>query len=313
MGKILRTLGFFLLVAIITLGIFLLVVPNKKTQQDVLQYSLNLLGDKLLAMVPDKEDQESVKKQYDEFVAKATNKELSPEQIETVAASIINVSNSEKELSGKEAYEVIKVTETTEPDSVSEVETIEPSHPHSGIKRPPRPLKPPRWKHYEPEDWEDLGERLSSIYNINENIQRIVHESMNIDSQRTAEINYQIDTGLKVAMDEKVRHKLEGKEYRLLAKELGKLEKEKMLIWRENMQAGMEGLRIGLESLEHLKELRHLEGLESLHSLQGLEALGAISSLEVLKNIPGIDPDSIRIIIETSLKEAGIEPEKEEE
>jgi len=73
-----KRIGFFLATIIITAGIVWLVFLDKDSQKDVLDYSLNLLGKKLLAMVPDDEEKAQVQKVYDDFVTQAKQQEVAP-------------------------------------------------------------------------------------------------------------------------------------------------------------------------------------------------------------------------------------------
>lgn len=338
MGKILRNMGLFLIVIIITAIVFFIVVKNKQVKRDVLEYSLDLLGTKLFSMVPEGADKKALEEKYNAFMQKAVKREVSPEQIEVVAANILNVSNIDTTLTPQQAEAVLSISLETplqiEIEGGEWIESRAEKAPTASVAVPAIPKK--RIKY---EKWESLGKRISSMYEFNENMQTLIRENIARHRELHRQMQYRFDTGLKLALDTNLRNKLEQREYKRLARELRQLEKEKMLDWRENfaeeMKQQMEQMRKELSSLKELrklhklKELQKLEALEALESLESLEALRTIpislkglhgleslkvleslKSLEALKNIPVIDADSIRKVVEESLKEAGIEPQK---
>jgi len=126
MGKALKNIGFFLVTIILTAAIFWLVFIDKESKQDVLEYSLGLLGQKLMAMMPDSSNTKPVQALYEDFVEKARKKEVPPEKIENVAATILNLSNIDTVVTPKEMEAIIKFSlaepikiERVYPDSVS--------------------------------------------------------------------------------------------------------------------------------------------------------------------------------------------------
>ncbi|MDW7682333.1 MAG: hypothetical protein SCK70_17345 [bacterium] len=92
MGKALKNIGVFVIAISLTAVIFWLVFLDKESQEIVLEHSLNMLGNKLLAMVPEGAEKGGVKQMYDNFVKQASAREVEPEQVEQVAASILNLS-----------------------------------------------------------------------------------------------------------------------------------------------------------------------------------------------------------------------------
>ena len=53
MRKALKNIGFFFLALIITAGIYLVVYLDKEAKQDILGYSLSMIGSEFMAMIPD--------------------------------------------------------------------------------------------------------------------------------------------------------------------------------------------------------------------------------------------------------------------
>jgi hypothetical protein len=303
MGKALKNIGFFLVTIILTAAIFWLVFIDKESKQDVLEYSLGLLGQKLMAMMPDSSNTKPVQALYEDFVEKARKKEVPPEKIENVAATILNLSNIDTVVTPKEMEAIIKFSlaepikiERVYPDSVSV--DVTKRVPEFVAIAPPTP-KP--GKKLSTEEWSVLGERIKSAYKFNTEYQKAMKDYQKNRHEQQFQMQFKVDDGLRIAMDANLKQQLDQKKYQHLQKEMQELEKQRIIVWRKNfqeeMRKEMEQRRQELESLKQLKELKGLEALQSLESLKSLEAL---------QYIPVVNPDSIRIIVEKSLKAAGV-------
>lgn len=313
MSKALKNIGFFLVTIVLTALIFWLVFIDKESKQDVLEYSLGLLGQKLMAMMPDSSDTKPVLALYEDFVERAKNKEVPPDKIENVAATILNLSNIDTVVTPMEAEAIIKF-------SLADPVKIERIYPESvcvGVsKRMPEfvavpPPPPKRGKKVSPEEWLVIGERIKSAYEFNTEYQKAMKEYQRKQHDRQFQMQFKVEDGLRVAMDTNLKQQFDQKKYRRLQKEMQGLEKQRIILWRKNfqeeMQKEMERRKQELESLKHLKEL---EKLKELKGLEALESLKSLKSLEVLQYIPVVNADSIWIIVEKSLKEAVINVEQ---
>lgn len=311
MWKALKNVGFFLVTIIITAAIFWLVFIDKESKQDVLEYSLGLLGEKLMAMVPDTPDKKPVEELYADFFEKAKKKEVVPEKIEHVAAMILNLSNVDTVITAKEAEAILKLS-LAEPVRIEQVDidTFKTAEIEKKAKTPQfvfvaSPPKPP--KGIPPEEWKNLGERIKSAYEFNIEAHKALKEQHKKFRQPHIWMKYRVDDGLRIAIDANLKHQLDQKEYPRLQKEMRELEQERIIVWRKNfqeeMQKEMEHRRQELESLRYLKEQEHLKALQGLEALKSLESL---KNLEALQDIPVMNADSIRMIVEKSLKEAGV-------
>ena len=314
MSKALKNIGFFLVTIVLTAVIFWLVFVDKESKQGVLEYSLGLLGEKLMAMVPDSEEKQPVQALYDDFVAKAKNQEVAPDKIENVAATILNLSNRDTKVTPQEAEAIIRF-------SLAEPVRIESAYPESVCveerEREPRfvmvaPLPPPKGKQkLSPEQWIVVGERIKTAYDFNSQYQKAMQEYHKKIHDPKLQMQFKVEDGLQIALDTNLKQQLDQKKYRRLHKEMQGLEKQRIIVWRkdfsEEMRKEMEKRRQDIESLKQLNELEHLQELKGLESLKALESL---KSLEVLQYIPVVNADSIRIIVEKSLREAGVAADK---
>jgi|GEM_PF-1300509 len=321
MGRILRNIGFFLLVGVITLIIFLLVVQDQQVKNNVLDYTLNVLGGKLLAMVPEGTGKELVRERYESFVNQVKNREVTPAQVEQVAANILNASNVDHKMSPEEAVLILSVEAPVPIDSAVELAFYQ-----STDKKLPAPPSPPGTTRYhikaEVRDWRKMEKRLGSIIRLNENLQKAIEKGAKRAPQIQHQIQYHFDTGLRLAIDTNIKNILDSADFKNLSKDLQLLEQEKLLIWQEGLaEALSKNLENLSQRLQALEELKHLEQLQALQHLHGLEALSGLESLRALESLKGLSvlaeslktgplsADSIRKIVEESLKDAGISPQ----
>ncbi|MBD3288825.1 hypothetical protein GF337_08495 [candidate division KSB1 bacterium] len=323
----LKSVGFVVLVLIVSAGFYWLIFMDKQQKEDSLDFAMNLLGDKLLAMIPEESNKQPVADLFSDFSKRAANREISPERVEYVAASIFNLSNNEATLSPEEAQALLNfsISVPLDTDSLyqfSDAVTADFDTNREGtspvIARPPKPPSPDKFVHpyVSPEKWENLARKISRVNQFDKELQHSLREK----EHNLREIRYRIDKDLMIELDAELKQILNHKELKQLAREMRELEREKMLEWRENFDAEfrheMRELRRELQNmpqLEQLKELHKLHELrksghqESLKALESLESLEHLKSLEKLKHMPAVDPDSIEKIVRESLKAAGLD------
>ncbi len=187
----------------------------KEMPTDGIEFYLDALGDKLMAMVPQDNKKEELAAVYEDFRKKVKEKKIKPENVEKVAAAIINLTNSKDTLSADEAEALIEIAST------------------SII-----PLLPLKYEVVEPsaEDWEKLNERLESVHDLDKKLRE-----QNIIINTTPEMTYRVDENLNVIIDSRVRHRLEKEEI------LRHLEEQKRVVWIDNMA---ESLKKDLDKIE---------------------------------------------------------------
>ena len=296
-----RKIGIILFVLMISAGIYLVFYAEKEVREDVLEYSLNLMGDKLFAMVPEGPEKTKLNELYNDFKQRAVEGEVAPEQIEHVAANILNVSNSDSTLTPQQAEVVLLSALMAPKPPIPPIPQVLPVPEEPAVPEVP----------HEVERWEGLGERIKTMFEFNENMRRTMKEHAIKHRELARQIHYQVKDGLQLALDARLRARFKGREFRRLARELRHLEKERLLEFRQNLaeelEKEMEEVHKELESLhESLEELKKEQAYEALKSLESLKRL------EHLKDMSVVDPDSIRKVVEESLREAGIHPRERE-
>ena len=304
----LKKIGLFLVTIALTLFIFWLVFLDKESKSDVLEYSLNLLGDKLMAMVPENSDKSSVKNLYDSFVKQAKAKEVAPEQVEYVAANIFNLSNLDTTLTPAQAKAILKYS-LAAPMKLERLSnrpetSVVPSSEKASVSLVEAPDSP---KSFPQQKWDDLGIRIQELNKMNDKLKYAMREHAHEMREKHLQMHYRIDKGLRVTIDPQLKEKFRHKKYRRLSRELRKMEDKELVEWRKNFKKEMEHMRYELQGLRKLKKLEGLENLKGLQELKALGSLEALKALEGLEFVPlVINADSIQAIVNKSLEEAGI-------
>jgi len=303
MWQVFKNIGFFVVVIIITAGLYWGVYMDKESKQDTLNYALQLLGNDLMAKIPDSPQKAPVVQMFDDILKKTRNREIEQEQVEYLAANLLNIQN---------------VDTTFTPEQVEAILRISLNSPLK-IERPAEVTTECNEKSTRPErvvivekiadpsslpDWEQLGERIRQMYDFNEKIR----SQFDHQDELREKIYFRVERDLLLSIDLNLKDRLIDKKFKQLAEEMKLLEKEHAILWEENIQCEIEqeqqALKLELEELKQLQEMKHLQNLQQLEVLKNLEVL---KTLDALKYLPVIDSDSINKIVKESLKDAGVD------
>ena len=94
------------LVFIIAVGAYWLMLDLRNNNFD--QY-LSLLGEKLLAMIPESSEKRTIENMFTDFKQDVKEKKITPEQVEQVAAGIMNITNMSDTVSVDEAQAILDI------------------------------------------------------------------------------------------------------------------------------------------------------------------------------------------------------------
>ena len=236
MIKKIRDLSFtIVLIFLIAIGIYWIM---EQLQNDYLDQYINILGEKLISMVPESSEKRALSEMFDQFKTKIEKNEVSPEQVEKIAADIFNFSYLSDSLSYAEASALIAVPE------FPEVPAPEPDD----------------------EQWRELERRLETVYRFEQKRQML------------PEIKFQVDRNLNILIDDEVRQALIEKENERLILEIKILEKNESVVWVKSLDSNMVIMReqlIQIRSDENLPEQEKLNeikevlvvAIDSLHSV----------------------------------------------
>jgi hypothetical protein len=285
-------------VLITSAGVYYVFYAEKEVQRNVLESALDLMGNKLIAMVPDGAEKDKISELYADLKQKTLQDNVAPERLEYIAANILNASNSQTSLTAQEAEQVISFKMIAKRPKVV-----------TGLHSEGIEIKTPQEvRRHNPEDWEVLGKRVKTMFELNEHLNDATKRHAKIHRENVKRIHFRVRGGLTVALDTSFRAYMNKKEFVNLAKELTHLEERRLLDWQDNLSVHLEReikvVRVEAvalrESIQKLKEYQIFEGMETLESLVGLEHL---------KQISAVDLDSIRKVVEERLREAGIRPQ----
>lgn len=189
----------------------------KELPVEGIEYYIDILGEKLVSLVPKEKEKQEVAQIYSEFREKVKEKKIKPEEVEQFAAAVINLSNTNDTLSFAEAQQLIEA-------ALSDIPIVPEIHESTGSVEP------------KPEEWESLSKRLSTVHQLDEHL-----KAQQAQKAEPPVLAYRVDENLNVIIDSKVRPELEKEDM------LRKLEEEDRLIWMDNME---EHLNKSLERLE---------------------------------------------------------------
>lgn len=262
MFNTLKKFGFFIVTVVLTIFIFWLVFMDKQSKTDALEYTLGLLGDKLVAMIPEESGSKNVKKKYDTFLKDARDKKVTPEQVEFVTANILNLANRDTTITQEQAEAVLNIS-LSAPLIVAE----EAENEYEEIQFEKRELS---------DRWREAGERIKTLYEFNDQLNDTEAPEKNENPELRARIKYKVvDNKLIIAMDEEIRNQTHEKKVSKLKNELKKLEEEKIILWQDslNIECDKEFNKSRQEYIIRLKKLKisELNVKEMINSLETLE------------------------------------------
>jgi hypothetical protein len=256
---------------ILSLGLIIAIASYwfiKEVPMVGVEHYVDLLGEKLMTLIPKEQDKKEVAAIYEEFRSKVKEKKVRPENVEQVASAIINLSNASDSLTRSEAEALIQIAIKAIPaDSVGlvHVPDVEAT----------------------PEEWEELNKRLSGVYKIEKSLKDHV-----IVSPKGSKPPYRVDENLNIIVDSRVKRDLEKAR-------LEELEKHDQLFWRDSVTETMEK---NLQQLEiELKVLsEEMENIDIQHNLLKLKVLShpvgnnMIITLDSLDIVNIINWDSLK-------------------
>jgi hypothetical protein len=214
--------GYGILIAC-SVAILISLLFYQEYKQDVLAYSLELVGDKLVEMSPKDEDKATISAIYDAFKERVLAKEVPPSQVGHIAANILNLDHNGATLTPEQAAAM-----------------LEPSLLTLAVYESPG--EPTRIS-VDTDRWVVLGERIINVCEFDKKIQEVA-KAANLEGHRLKDqVHYECKDGLRVAVDIKLEHLLTEQ----LPDDIHLLEKEALVVWHERMTESIEDIRQQVE------------------------------------------------------------------
>jgi len=198
MVKKFRDLSFsIILIFLIAVGMYWIM---EQLQKDYLPQYIGLLGEKLISMVNESSDKYALSKEIEQLKTRVEKNEVSPEQVEKMAADIFNLNYFSDSLTLAEASELIL---TPEPEYI---EVREPNDPK----------------------WREVERKLENLYRF---------EQRKLTLGR--DLKFQVDRDLNILIDDTVRQNIIAGNDEHLVVELENLKNNEALIFLETLDSSM--------------------------------------------------------------------------
>ena len=260
----------------------------QEVKQDVLEYSLNQLGDKLFSMIDgDIPGIKMLQEKYVKFKESALSGQVSQNEIESVSANILNASNSEKKLTPDQAEKVLFA-------SVGGFNSFE------------KKLKKDKIIIVDRENRDKLGEGLKNILDFNDRVYKACKGKSKEQMVIAKKIHYEMGERLHVEIDEELQtlfDEFEMEDFKIQIKEF---EEGNVLKWQKDLEMKLAEEQKKWE--EHMAHYRiKMEKFDEEFSEEMMGKFKYLEELDEIKHVHIIDADSIEQLVERSLKAAGIE------
>lgn len=193
MSNVWREYGVIGVLMVVAIGGYLYVSRN---QVNVIAQSLEVLSGHLLNLVPEADGRDRVAASLADFKQRVEANEVSPEQVEQFAASVLNLGSSGAPLNADEAEYVIRM-------ALAEGQEF----PVPGVAAPVRRTSAPKVT-VGPDAWEALGERLQPMLAFYSQ----ARTDLESDSSAALGIRFYADEGMRVVVDDRYRARLEQDE-----------------------------------------------------------------------------------------------------
>lgn len=284
MKSALREYGLILTLIVVSVSGYYLFTNNK---EDILTYSLDVLGSKLVNMMGDEESKLKVAQAFERFQERVANQEVSSDQIQYVAANVLNLSQTRARISAEEAEILLSDPEAVEIAPTSDQPTRSPA---SDTPRTlPAPVPTVDKKPFNPQD---LGKNLETLIRFSEAVDGDDPQTVNM-------IRFESDQqGLHVVLDPELEKHVKTGMFTVIMRELSD---EKRIRWNASLRADVEKRNQWLieqeKKLESLAEqdrnmseeqASRVKRFSKMRSLQSKGAIVHIDSTLFAREIEGL-------------------------
>ncbi len=310
MSRMMRDAGFVLL--LLALAASLSWFLSKVRKEGVESY-LALLGNQLFATVPEGADKDELKKKYDQFLLEVADRKIPPEQVEKVAASILNASNASEALTAQQVEAVLALAALPEGGLEKElhlVQVLPPEAPEAPAVAGYDSLPvPPETKvgvfENTPEAWAALNERLKNLYEFNHKL----HGALVAPEMPRMRMEYRIEPGMRMRLivDDSLKHEIMRRNDAVLMREWQRLEQKKLVVAQQNFAAHLRSEQARLrQELQRLRELQRQTQHVPEKDSQAWQALETLKDLPAILSAVAADSVIIRKEIARALKMAAL-------
>jgi hypothetical protein len=218
-----------LLVLLMSTGIYMILVDSKGLKKSVLQPTLEALGNQLFAAVAEDDEKATLKNRYSEFVRQAVKQEIPTQQIEKVAAGILNLSMEESTLSSQDALHLLflppAVSAAGIGAGVSELPPVTDLADIPGFRVGKSTGRVVRI------DPDELAQRLERMKTFHDEYKKIAQKNHLFHQLRT-HLMFSADSGLRVLINDDVKVMIKSDQFKDISREFADLEKKQLVRWQ---------------------------------------------------------------------------------
>ena len=266
----------------------------QEVKQDVLEYSLNELGDRFFSMIDgDIPGLSMLQEKYVKFKESALSGQVSQNQIESVSANILNASNAEEKLTPDQAEKILFA-------SVGGFQSFEEK-----LKK-----KDPQVQVINLEKRHKLGEGLKSMLEFNDKISMACKKKAKDHVNLAKKVRYESGERLQVEIDEELKTILDELDMNEFHVQIQQFEHEKVLKWEQDLEIKLANEQKQWEENMHVFKA-NMEKLHENFPHEMMSELKYLEDLDEIKHIYILKSDSIEQMVTRSLKAAGITSENE--
>lgn len=305
MSKLFREYGLIIILILVGMVGYLTLRGNEQDSLADLARSLDGIRSRLVAMVDDVAGREAIAAHFDRFKSKVLGQEVSPEEVESMAANVLNLSNSGSTITPEEAELMLNMASSApEVTLLPTPEAPEPGAPEPAplipaLPAPPTPLVSPEPTALPtPRDLSDLSERLKTMLIFNVEIEKVMVEHQDHRQEMARYVRYRVEEGLQVDLDMAMTDEMKQR----IGREAQRLETRMKFVWRQNMA---EETRMDRERAR--RELRSVTALRKRPSREARVAMGTsvrveVSHLASLASLKHLEAMGYRALLSDSMK-----------
>ncbi|MDA1029266.1 MAG: hypothetical protein O3B41_09475 [Bacteroidetes bacterium] len=278
-----REYGVILALIVVSVSGYLLFSQNK---EDILAYSLDILGTKLVALIDDETAKQRVAEAFSRFQEQVMNQEVSAEQVELVAANVLNLTNSGTRLSLEEAELVL----TMNPESFAN-SLPSPDPNFFGDTEPPLEVKSPLPPQV-------VASRIIQLAQLGENLEVMFEFSNAVEDETkgaTRFIRFDSDeNGMHVIVDPELEKLFQSGKLKPVTEEL---DRKNLVRWQKELEKDASRRAKWFES--EAKKLANVQVYEvqSAERADRIQTLARIRHLQSLGITTGMDSAAISLEI----------------
>ena len=318
MKKLWNEYGLIAILLVVSVGGYLSLGDQK---EDFLSDPLDAIGARFTQLMEDDASREEFSESYADFEKKVRDHEITPEQVEFVAASVLNLEAAGAELSPEDAKMVIAMA--TEPaQTVLPVPAKRPAPPSSPVppllaaeqSEPARASSERSSTTYRissgdatadtsPERYREMNERMADAFALADEIEVIAREESE-DGEIRSHVRYTFEDGIAVTIDSSAAHMWNRKDLQPLTKDL---ERKRMVTY----QYGLKNKHVKVAEMEAAKRRQYAkmreQQLEESEEELFLFSLERLSKLQEMGMVVNLDTVMLRLQIEESLRQIKVE------